>query len=643
MLDLKAAVTRLINVSCFYQSYEGFDLEEINKNVSSYLSYYYNLPYSPEYSIMLNGKWGAGKTWFIKDSLKLSKKKFLYVSLYGITSFEEIENSFFEQLHPILSSKGMKLTSKIAKGVLKATIKVDLDSDGKSDANVGSTVPDLKLPEYLTNTDNYILVFDDLERCSMNISDVMGYINHFVEHQGYKVIVLANEDEIHSTDDTYARVKEKLIGKTFKVKADIKSALTDFISDIKSEDVKCFYYDNFDYIISIFEKAKFDNLRHLKHSLWDFERLYSYFPSSSFKKQGLIEQLFGLFLCFSFESKGGSLSSESLIRLNSGNYSRLFSNGNAPKKTLFQIISDKYSMINFGETILELESWAEFVFHGNVEQERIEESICKSRYYQDENTASWVKLWRFLDMHDDDFDTVYSDVCSSIRNKEIDDVNVLKHIVGTFLSLSDMGIISKSRAEIVSSGITYVDFLKESGLLVKNESLEPRFIRNSSWGGLGFHEHDSDDFKEFSRYINEKTEESTSDKMPEVASELLGLMKNDNMGFVRKLIFSNHGQDTFYQTPILSHIDVDEFVTKLLSLNCADFRMTGYMFKERYSDDMFNSTLKSELPWLVDLCKALQEKQDNLSNKLSGYRIKTMLEDDIQPSIDILSKLETNG
>ncbi len=177
------------------------ELIDNNSNASNYLSYYYELPYSPEYAILLDGSWGAGKTWFVKNSLESTDKKYLYVSLYGITSFEEIENSFFEQLHPVLSSKGMKITSKIFKGVLKTTIKVDLDYDDKPDASVNSTIPDIKLPEYLTNTDNFILVFDDLERCSMNVSDVMGYINHFVEHQGYKVIVLANENEIIKKDD----------------------------------------------------------------------------------------------------------------------------------------------------------------------------------------------------------------------------------------------------------------------------------------------------------------------------------------------------------------------------------------------------------------------------------------------------------
>ncbi len=623
-------------------------MEEINKNVSSYLSYYYQLPYSPEYAVLLNGKWGAGKTWFVKDSLKVSNKQFLYVSLYGITSFDEIENAFFEQLHPILSSKGMKLTSKIAKGVLKAAIKLDLDRDGKPDASLNSAVPDIKLPEYLTNTDNYILVFDDLERCSMNVADVMGYINHFVEHQGYKVIVLANEEEIIKLNEKYSQVKEKLIGKTFRIKADVRSALKKFIDAIKTKIVMSFYHDNFDLIVDFFEKSKFDNLRHLKHSLWDFERLYSYLPSSSFKKQGLIQELFGLFLCFSFESKSGDLSLVALKSLNSGKRIALFPKENSNEKTLFQVISDKYPMVNFSETIIELESWGEFIFHGNVERQHIEDSICKSRYYQDENTASWVKLWRFFEMHDDDFDVVYNDVvyndvCMAVKNRDVKDVNILKHITGTFLSLSEIGIIPDSKEKIISDSINYVDYLKESGLLVKDKGIEPRFMRNSSWGGLGFHEHESEEFRRLSQYINVKTDESTVENMPKVAAELLRLMKADNMEFVRKLIFISNGDNTFSKIPILNYIKVEDFVTELLSLNGADFRMTGAIFKERYSVNTFNETLKVELKWLNNLHDALQKELEKLPTKLSGYRIKIMIEDDILPSIEILRNLEANS
>ena len=43
---------------------------------------------------------------------------------------------------------------------------------------------------------NSILVFDDLERCDCPLNEVLGYINTFVEQEGIKVILIANEKEI---------------------------------------------------------------------------------------------------------------------------------------------------------------------------------------------------------------------------------------------------------------------------------------------------------------------------------------------------------------------------------------------------------------------------------------------------------------
>ena len=177
-----------------------------NEHIEEFLKHYFNLPSPPQYAVLLKGKWGVGKTWFLKkimsqlDSSNNQTKKYLYVSLYGIASFEEIENEFFRQLHPVLSSKGMALAGKIGKGLLKTTLKIDLDGDGKSDASVATQIPDINLPDYLSNTEGLILVFDDLERASMDLENLLGYINYFVEHQGYKVIIIANEEELGSKE-----------------------------------------------------------------------------------------------------------------------------------------------------------------------------------------------------------------------------------------------------------------------------------------------------------------------------------------------------------------------------------------------------------------------------------------------------------
>jgi|GEM_PF-5412413 len=85
----------------------------LNHHIEDYLNYYCGLSYSPKFAILLKGRWGSGKTCFIKQYCEKLSKKFLYVSLYGVTNYSEIEDSLFKQLHPIRSSKAGVIAGKI--------------------------------------------------------------------------------------------------------------------------------------------------------------------------------------------------------------------------------------------------------------------------------------------------------------------------------------------------------------------------------------------------------------------------------------------------------------------------------------------------------------------------------------------------
>lgn len=233
------------------------DNKEINSHIEEYLDYYCKLSHAPGFAVLLKGQWGCGKTWFIekyREKLKANKQKCLYVSLYGMTSFSEIEDAFFQQLHPVLSSKGMAITGKIFKGFLKGALKIDLNNDSKDDGTWNIGILDINLPEYLKNTDKSILIFDDLERCKIDITNILGYINYFVEHDDLKVIIVANEHELlkpnindSSSDDSsnsYKVIKEKLIWKTFGVSLDFEGALESFITIVNNSDASQFLSDN---------------------------------------------------------------------------------------------------------------------------------------------------------------------------------------------------------------------------------------------------------------------------------------------------------------------------------------------------------------------------------------------------------------
>ena len=216
-------------------------MSEKNKHIYKALEDYCNLAVEPEYAVLLKGSWGCGKSHFVEEFINQNNQlKFLTVSLYGVNSVDAIEDKFFQQLNPVLSNKKMVLAGKIGKGLLKGTLKIDLDDDGKAEGSAKVGVPDIKLTDYLTNTSDCILVFDDLERCSMELNDILGYINYFVEKDGYKVIVIADEDKLigNETEDNqaYSNIKEKLFGKTLCLEPDFEHVYTKFINQIIDED-----------------------------------------------------------------------------------------------------------------------------------------------------------------------------------------------------------------------------------------------------------------------------------------------------------------------------------------------------------------------------------------------------------------------
>lgn len=617
-------------------------MSEKNDNINDFLDYYFGFEHAPEYAVMIKGAWGAGKSWFIKKALERLEQnsgKYLYVSLYGMTCFEDIENSFFEQMHPVLSSKGMKLTSKIAKGLLKATIKLDLDKDGKSETTAKIPTEELKLPDYLKDTDSFVLVFDDLERCSMNIGDILGYINQFVEHQGYKVLIIANEDEIlDKSDDNkcYSRAKEKLIGKTFELVPNTNLALESFIESASSESLKAFYQDNLTNIISVYSSSQCKNLRHLKQALWDFERFYNALPTSTTDKVELKAELLNIFLCFAFETRSANYTIQTISRVKDSIYENMFDKDGDKPKSLYSVLSSQYPMINFSDSLVEESVWVDFFDKGIIDKEKIKESIERNKYYQDMNTENWVKLWHYHDLSDSEFEQLFVTVNQEVTEHKYTDHQVVKHLAGLFIRLSGIALIPIDKTKILSTFKSYVDYLFDNDYL-PSELNDHRFdFDTNSWGGLGFAGRDIKEFEQFEEYLNEKIEQYKVKCMPNTAGDLLKLMKHDVGLFTLKLILRNREESIYYKTPILKDIDSNKFVEVLLSLPGEKFRRVGYMFKERYSVEQFHVHLINELEWLKEVESLLEQHRNKSKGKLSGYRISLLLDSYIKPAIKAL-------
>lgn len=604
-----------------------------NEHIEDFLEYYFKLKKPPHYAVLLKGKWGVGKTWFLKnvirqlDSPNDKVKRYLYVSLYGIASFEEIENDFFRQLHPVLSSKKMALAGKIGKGILKTTLKIDLDGDGKSDANVTSQIPDINLPNYLSNTEGLTLVFDDLERASMDLESLLGYINYFVEHQGYKVIVIANEEEIFSIEEktkiSYRRIKEKLIGKTFEIQPRLDLAIENFIKEIENRNTQNFFESNLDLIKDYYQRSNYWNLRHLRQALMDFARLLDLISNKIKEKNEIVSHLFTIYLVLSFEIKSGGMLSTDINKIDSLYFVELASksNGNTDKleniDKFYLEIKEKYPMFNPMDMLLENSVWIDIFDKGLIDKEEINKSLENSHFFQNENQSDWVKLWHYTSLEDHDFDSVLAKVKAQFSKNEFEEVGEIKHITGLFFQLIDENLLSMTKVQVLENAISNIENLIDKGRTIPSSN---SFFDDVETFGLGFHNKNDSKFKEFEEYLSDRAVKQIEDSLPKLGRKLLEDVKNEPENFFKKVVY-NGSSDIYQKYPVLKYIAPKDLVSTLINIKPYNRKYIVMGISSRYKNSDSIGVLLSELAWLQEVVYLLREEAKLRKGKVTGLQI----------------------
>lgn len=620
-----------------------------NAHVEDYLNYYLNASVYPEFAILLQGKWGCGKTWFIKEftkkySEKDDKFKFLYISLYGVSSFSEIEDKIFELLHPLLSSRGMQLTGKILKGMLRAGLKIDWNEDKIIDIN--SSIPDLKLSTILNKSQNHIFIFDDLERCEIDLNKLLGFINTFVEHDKLKVLLIANEDELNqiekeSDNSTYKKIKEKLIGKTLHINHDVESACDAFINILGNQDIKTFLLKNKSRIIDVFKLANYQNLRHLKQSLWDFERFYYSIPDKFKSIPGLMEDVLDHFMAFSIELKTGKINPSDLSDLKTHLMREVLSKENKAPSMPIDEVAKKYSFFSFFDMIIPENYWVELFDKGYLLIEDIEKCFENSRYCRNESTPDWVKLWHFRDLEDREFDSLFQKVNDQWNKRKFKIPGEILHVSGLYLFFSLNGLSSTSVDEIISCCKKYIDDIRKEGNLHASRAKDIFKRRdNTSWNGLGFAGNGYAEFDEIRKYLDTQIDESETESYPQRAKEFLRLLENDPEAFRAKIYYGNTAESTYCETPIFEFVDVEEFFNAYMKLSNEDKRVIIYALEKRYEFHETALLLYAEMKFLRGFHKRISDYAAKNKGKISGYVLEEIGKMHLGKTIDKIESIK---
>ncbi len=364
------------------------DASEPFDAVIEYLDHYCNANNNFDFAVMLKGPWGAGKTTFIKryiaqTSAADTPNRFMYLSLYGVRSTSQIDDEIFRQLHPVLSSTTVKFGTQIMKGLLRGAVKIDLDAH--SHASLESHVPSIDVKEFLKNASDRILIFDDLERCSIKIADVLGYINAFIEHQGQKVIIIANEDELiarekkggqsdkFSDDTRYSDIKDKIVGRTVEVKSAVHSVMPEFIKGVHSDRARSLLLSSLTEVEAIFLQSEGHNFRLLKQAMWDFEFISDSFEERHWSRLDVMKTIMLVLIALSFEYRAGRLDRENINEFGI-NWLSLATKQNKGERTILDELQSRYPGVEFDQRYIGTPELAALLFEGRVETRAIRAS-----------------------------------------------------------------------------------------------------------------------------------------------------------------------------------------------------------------------------------------------------------------------------
>lgn len=617
-----------------------------NQHITEFLEYYLALENSPEYAVMLQGTWGSGKTWYIKDFISNHKDiKFLRISLYGITSYKEIENILFELLHPILSSKAAKITGKILSGVLKTTLKIDLDGNkGSSDLSTTVSIPEF-VKDFDKQAENAVLIFDDLERCSIKTVDILGYINQYVENYGLKVILLANEEELRKKDDqnkdaettAYKSIKEKLIGKTFNIEADLQAALGVFIGQVRTQDLQKLLMRHKPLLESTYITSGYHNLRHLKQSIMDFDRFYDFLPDDLDKKPGLTEHLIAMFFALSIEVKKGDITNDQVPRIFLMDY---LTRNPKDELTPVQKIANKYPVLGAYNHPLDGRYFQSFFNQGCLDKAEVEQAIKQSFFYLEDRKPTWAKLLEFFTMEDTDFKSKLSEVWIQLETDKVQDKYVLLHIVALFLQFSKNGLLSEPVEKIKALASKTIRSLQREGklILVQGEklNLESAFT-------VQYYKSADPDFIAISNELKNAVDNAEAADLSKKAALLLESLKQSNDSlFLTQLTLTNSPQNIYFDTPILHQIDPTEFVEAFLALSNKRKHYFFNSLEVRYKYPDYNKKLKIEEDWWKEVFRILSTKQDDFKLSITGLLLDRVIVA-IDKFIDILKTTDKNG
>lgn len=593
---------------------------DTNTHIREYLKHYIDLKFAPGYAVALTGGWGAGKTYFAKKTLQEllpNEKDYIYISLYGLNSNDDVDTAIFREAYPALGNKGVKIAGGLAKAAM-TYFRLDIKLDR-------SELINLPKPK--------IYIFDDLERCRIPLDIIMGYLNEFIERHNSKVLIIVNEKEIQDLQN-YQRKKEKVIGKSLEVKSDFDSALKDFTFKISDQETLECIKENIELISEVYQNSNLNNLRVFQQTLWDFERLYSSLADDHKENENAIKNIIQVFFSLSLEFKSGRIGADDIAKRQIAISSLIF-DGEEAKYNVFTEARNRYKSFDITDSILSDDVLIDILEKGYFDRDKLHKCISASPHFGYLNEKSWKIVWHAATTSDSQFYKALSDMELKFSRREYVERSEILHIFGIRLWAARVNILSSSISNIKEELISYIDDLYTSNKIEPLLQPTSRQHDYESAEGLGFRERDTSEYKEVFEHFESVSLKKGVETTKELAQKALALVPSKIFEF-SSYITNRNGLEPMGRIPFLHNLKVTDVTDKLLTIGPMEFEYAMRAIASRYDDCYLQNQLKTEKTWFLELVSDLNSRALN-SAPLNAYRIRRAVEGFLNPVVDSIN------
>jgi putative KAP P-loop domain protein len=630
--------------------------EEINKVIIQYCKNYFY-----PYALLLDGAWGSGKSYFIRNKVidcwpKNMKVTPIYISLYGLRTVSDFLDKIYISMFEKKTCRHATDVLQIAKTIGVGTVLLKFGLVG---IEKGIDRSQEILKEAILSMKKYCFIFDDFERCMIPMNEILGEISRMLEEHQAKVLIVANESEIgfhniqqnvemktiaaalacqqaneagskakngeDSTEDVknnikefreglfgaenslYKKTKEKIIGQTLYYNPTIAEKTESVLKHMTMwktveqeqfpQDFLEWIIEQRDFIVRLMEHLKCRNLRTLEFAVSRFMELEQYIQWPLCDKKH-VNTLREYILYSTFHIS---------VQLRERSEQRR--NWEANKVYVFHTMYHETTIFDEFSSYVILKFVEDYIYDGCADQENINEGvervaaliISRDRKKNDPLNT----LLQYLNLEDHDVISLLAEIKRNLKKGDYG-LGDYQSILGLCQELSNIG---------------YKEANITSWAPLIEENLEKGNVSEDAVGAV-FMIRDQDDppykkcleeiedyeFMQYTRPFEEQITDTLNNNLP--VNTLISLIREDAPGFF------SHG--LFIKFPVKN---LAEYLTQRPNSEIYQFYQ---MIRHHYHPENIKDFCQRDVEPLIQFIEILEGKEQAISDKMKLYNMRLL-------------------